>query len=467
MNNDGLFASIMNLPVIGVAVGLMLTYLIASLVASSIKEVFASVFQWRGTYLQKGIEVLLSTAPNTSFGWGTFCQWLIAHCTWMDPADQPSPAASAAAAAADAAAKAIAATKAAVAAARPGAGGPGAGGPGAAGPGAAAAQAAAAAIQAATAAGTVADAAATAAAEAARVKGVLPGAAGLAITAAAAARKAVAATASRAAADIADAETALATTTAALNVSKVLTHPLLKGTPTKLPSYVPARDFATALLDLLRDGSVDAVFNQVERTVAALPDGDIKRILSAFIEDAANDLDHLRKRIETWFDDCMDRLSGVYKRFAQYFLLALGLAIAVVLNVDSVHMAVALWQQPTLRAEIVAEAQAATAKTDPDIPGTVQATMKQLNDLPLPVGRLAGAGFFGEPPPRPATATTPAGARSGWCGWNWLAILGWLITAFAISLGAPFWFGLLQNVMNLRSSGPPPDRADGTPAANT
>ena len=32
-------------------------------------------------------------------------------------------------------------------------------------------------------------------------------------------------------------------------------------------------------------------------------------------------------------------------------------------------------------------------------------------------------------------------------------LLGWLITAAAVSLGAPFWFDLLGKVANLRGSG--------------
>ena len=35
---------------------------------------------------------------------------------------------------------------------------------------------------------------------------------------------------------------------------------------------------------------------------------------------------------------------------------------------------------------------------------------------------------------------------------GWLSIPGWLITALAISLGAPFWFDLLNKLMKLRSS---------------
>lgn len=42
----------------------------------------------------------------------------------------------------------------------------------------------------------------------------------------------------------------------------------------------------------------------------------------------------------------------------------------------------------------------------------------------------------------------------------WLKkILGWLITAFAISLGAPFWFDLLKRVTSIRASGVNPDES--------
>ena len=49
-----------------------------------------------------------------------------------------------------------------------------------------------------------------------------------------------------------------------------------------------------------------------------------------------------------------------------------------------------------------------------------------------------------------------------------MRVLGWLITAIAVSLGAPFWFGLMQNLLNLRSDTKPP-RADAkqTPAPKT
>ena len=45
--------------------------------------------------------------------------------------------------------------------------------------------------------------------------------------------------------------------------------------------------------------------------------------------------------------------------------------------------------------------------------------------------------------------------------------IGFLITAFAISLGAPFWFDLLNRFVNLRISGPKPDDTSSTPVSKT
>jgi hypothetical protein len=47
------------------------------------------------------------------------------------------------------------------------------------------------------------------------------------------------------------------------------------------------------------------------------------------------------------------------------------------------------------------------------------------------------------------------------------ALPGWILTAIAVSLGAPFWFGLLQQVVNLRNAGSKPPRADALPAAGS
>ena len=42
----------------------------------------------------------------------------------------------------------------------------------------------------------------------------------------------------------------------------------------------------------------------------------------------------------------------------------------------------------------------------------------------------------------------------------WQTLIGWLLTAAALSLGAPFWFDLLCRLVNIRNLGIKPRRTD-------
>ena len=73
-------------------------------------------------------------------------------------------------------------------------------------------------------------------------------------------------------------------------------------------------------------------------------------------------------------------------------------------------------------------------------------TINQLQGLPVPLGWT----------PQLLQRTEP----SAWA----FSLAGWLVTGFAISLGAPFWFDLLQNLMNInvRGAGPKPLSTSGS-----
>ena len=167
-------------------------------------------------------------------------------------------------------------------------------------------------------------------------------------------------------------------------------HALVQGTSSSgLPSYVSARNFTLALFDVLTAGTQAAAFGQIERSVAALPDGRAKQSLAALIVRANGDLDALRSSVEAWYDDAMDRLSGDYKRWSNYFALGFGLVVAVAFNIDSVTLARRLWEDPSLRAAYVAAAEhyAAQPPATP-APATLSALQSRIADGG---GRAAGA----------------------------------------------------------------------------
>ncbi len=228
-------------------------------------------------------------------------------------------------------------------------------------------------------------------------------------------------------------------------------HALVQGTSRSgLPSYVSARNFTLALFDVLTAGTQAEAFGEIERSVAALPDCRAKQSLAALIVRANGDLTALRTGVEAWYDDAMDRLSGDYKRWSHYFALVFGLVVAVALNIDSITLARGLWDDPSLRAAYIAAAQHYAGQPPPaPTDGTlsamqveVQAASKALRALPAPIGWQA-------------LDWNGLRARIADGSIVWL-LLGWIATALAVSLGAPFWFDTLQKLFSIRGSGPKP-----------
>lgn len=116
----------------------------------------------------------------------------------------------------------------------------------------------------------------------------------------------------------------------------------------------------------------------------------------------------------------------------------IGFLTAAVLNINALVIANELFQQSELRSAVVASAETFAAAS-PASAGTsarvaYERSMTQLHALAaagLPMG-------WGEGPAKAAPL--------------YVLLLGWLITAIAVTLGAPFWFDLLNKFMVLRST---------------
>lgn len=247
---------------------------------------------------------------------------------------------------------------------------------------------------------------------------------------------------------------------ASLLYQKVSGHPLVGNlSPSRLASYVPPRNFALAVIDVLRSNTPQSLplFAQIEHGMAALPDGPAKQCINVFLTDAVGDIELLKQNLAGWYNDAMDRTSGLYKRFSLYFALAFGVLLAVAFNVDSICIVSALWHNPATAASVVQAAQAQVAQAaakqptnqspaatqpsanQPSLTQPLQDALNQLISSPLPIGWPA------------EDLTEP---------W-FIRMIGWLITAIAVSVGAPFWFDALSAFLNIRGSGPAPLRPTG------
>jgi peptidoglycan hydrolase-like protein with peptidoglycan-binding domain len=174
----------------------------------------------------------------------------------------------------------------------------------------------------------------------------------------------------------------------------------------------------------------------------------------------------------------MERVSGWYLRHVRYLLLAIGLVLAIGMNADVFYLWGRIAADSALRDSLVRSAATAVAARPADAltPGEnpasnkvvggasenaaaaqASATAQLLNSLNLPMGWPACNLSKPDPDPRFLNACNPSAP------WDWRfvarAVLGWLMMAFAVSLGAPFWFDLLQRLLQLRAAGVKPDDA--------
>jgi hypothetical protein len=253
------------------------------------------------------------------------------------------------------------------------------------------------------------------------------------------------------------------------------------------PAYIDSKQFAAALMDVVglsskiaetpaagpRDvvalkNTIDVKFSRVQAinppanpaggqgnppapSVAPgvlAPNPQIQQLLHGIIDRSLGDPAAIKTDLAAWFDNGMDRISGVYKRWTQVLSLIIALIFAVGLDIDSIRIARELWAQPVL-AERIKVSQQIT-----DIPGA----LNQM-DHTIPVGWPNGEIFT-----KSGDGTgqsTPMGLND-----HLMAILGWLITALASLFGAPFWFDSLQSITRLKGAGPSPaEKTSGRAAA--
>ena len=220
---------------------------------------------------------------------------------------------------------------------------------------------------------------------------------------------------------------------------------------TRLPSYMPAASFATALIDTLVRGPVsndpanrnpvnpgEVTFDTLRSAVVnsqALTES-VQRMLLLALDSAHGDLSTAQAHIETWFNNGMERVSGWYKRRTQAVLLFLGLFVAVMLNVDTLKVTRELYKNDAVRAGAVHQAEAAVKD------GTINTALSEkamvtLGTLRLPIGW--------EKKENDCWYSTIMKEVPG-------SLFGWLLTAFAVSLGAPFWFDMLNKLSVIRSA---------------
>ena len=191
---------------------------------------------------------------------------------------------------------------------------------------------------------------------------------------------------------------------------------------------------------------------------------------SGVLDQGAN---QLQKEVALWFDRSMDRSTGVYKRNAKGVAIIIGLLIAVTTNTDTLHIINRLAKDSTLRA---AYSQAASELVSRNLTAIACLQAEQGNAAQVDCLNNGTATLRN-------TIDSITNVPIGWntTNWSeqwqsqpegaWLGSLkvsgGWLMSAIAISMGAPFWFNLLNKVINVRNTGKPPASTSQTESSSS
>jgi hypothetical protein len=274
------------------------------------------------------------------------------------------------------------------------------------------------------------------------------------------------------------------------------------------PSYIPREVFSLALQEVLKVDGNKA--------------GHIGKAYDALLAAAGGDAERARKGVEKWYDAAMDRASGWSKRRTHRILLGLGIAAAILLNINAIAIAQYLATNEAARTRlgaladrVDAERRSGAAEQAPagaDATDGTAAGNEAVQEAIPGADNISAIGDSSGSNPAAAGATSASGATSDQSamgnaaarspdaaarpddlttrldreirsvglpiGWdeiqrdrirrdfedNWLwalvsLIVGYLIVGFAATLGAPFWFDLLGKFMVVRSTVKPTEKS--------
>jgi len=218
-----------------------------------------------------------------------------------------------------------------------------------------------------------------------------------------------------------------------------------------LPSYVPAWTMLQAMLHVAQNGEhrVIATVADIRAVVGKMPPGSPIRVaLEELLATGGDQLDDFRKRFEAWFTVFEAQLLAWYRQRTQTVVMVLSVALVAAFNLDTLTMVNQLSTDKPVRDALVKQATQ-LAVAPPAAPtgaasAPVDAAVKDLRKTLDEVGA--------------------AGLRVGWTDTEFQStrqdpklivqkLLGLLLSALALSLGAPFWFDLLKGLVSIRSVG--------------
>ncbi|MBD2253321.1 hypothetical protein [Nostoc parmelioides] len=169
------------------------------------------------------------------------------------------------------------------------------------------------------------------------------------------------------------------------------------------------------------------------------------------VQSVEDEIYQFKTEIQVWFDRSMERASGVYKRNAKGIAFLIGFFLAIAVNADTFHIISRLTTDSALREALTTNAELVTKDCLPTQNNKganteyLECVRQKVNSsISLPLGRDE------------ANLKQQTQESKGWFYPPLRRFLGWIVSGFAIMMGAPFWFELLGKIINVRNAGKPP-----------
>ena len=266
----------------------------------------------------------------------------------------------------------------------------------------------------------------------------------------------------------------------------------------KLPAYVAAGNISAALLEVVSStessgSTAKNLYQNYINAIAKMPDGRLKKLLTT-LSQQSKDATELSAAIEKWFNDSMDRVSGLYKRKIKLVTFIVSIIVTGLFNVNTIHIIEVAKADPVVRQHLNDLADQVIA----DSTFVKEVRLQELSDADYHKGYVNDSSLteteidvheeeYQSGPLHKkdsidqanrskrlkdiseliANSDLPIGWMPGeWQKLTWWSLVGLAITAFALTAGAPYWFDVLKKLVNARSAGPKPVEITSTTKKN-
>lgn len=223
-------------------------------------------------------------------------------------------------------------------------------------------------------------------------------------------------------------------------------------------SYVDPQIFAQILIgSISATGNSASAMSKITQVIENLPNSPLKTQLQGLVLTAGEKTENLIAAVSSWLDRSLTMMGECYKRKLQTISFSVGLAVAVILNINTIALTEHLYHDKETRNATTALAIQFTEEVDkekftkcqesPEMTSCI--ALKGLTDAIQKRNESLGKLPIGWPDTLTSSAETFQSDSSEILFWA-KRLIGWFLTALAISLGAPFWFDLLNRVVSIR-----------------